>query len=93
LLEPDSPLLQAMDRLPHDPRVQFHSIVGDGFWTLGGGESDRIVPVESARKPGVVSEKFVNAKHGNIHKDPEGVAELLGILRRHLQEFDRAFGR
>lgn len=92
LLEPDSPLLQAIDRLPHARRVQFHSIVGSGFWTLGAGESDRVVPVESARKSGVVSEKFVDARHWDLHKSPAGVAELLCVLRRHLQEFDRDFG-
>jgi pimeloyl-ACP methyl ester carboxylesterase len=92
LLESDSPLLHAIDRLPLDPRVQLHSIVGSGYWMLGAGDSDRVVPVGSARMPGVVTERSIDADHVDLHKTPEGVAELLCILRRHMREFDAQFG-
>ncbi len=88
LLEPESPLLNAMDRLPHDPRVQLHSIVGSGFFMIGACDSDSVVPVESARKAGVVTERIIDAKHVDLHKSAEGVAELLCILRKHLREID-----
>jgi pimeloyl-ACP methyl ester carboxylesterase len=88
LLEPKSPLLGAIDRLPHDGRVQFHTILGRGYCLLGGGNSDRVVPVTSARHADVVTEKAIKSKHSNLHQSPEGVAEIICILRRHMEEFD-----
>ena len=88
LLEPNSPLLHAVDRLPLEPRVRLHSIVGSGYWMLGAGDSDTVVPVWSARKSGVITEKFIAAKHMKLHQDPAGIDELLGILRQHLWNFE-----
>jgi pimeloyl-ACP methyl ester carboxylesterase len=86
LLRADSALLQSMNRLPLDGRVQLHSIIGSGYWMLGGGKSDRVVPVSSAQIPLVTSEKFVHAKHTHINGNPDAIEELFCILRRHLQE-------
>lgn len=88
LLRADSPLLQSMDRLPFDGRVNLHSIVGSGYWLLGAGNSDRVVPVSSARNSSVVSEKFVHTKHTNINGNREAIKELFCVFRRHLQEND-----
>jgi pimeloyl-ACP methyl ester carboxylesterase len=86
LLEPDSPLLQAMDRLPLEPSVKLHSIVGDGRWMFGNGDSDGVVPVSSATHGGATSEKRVPGKHADLTSDPEMIEELLRILRLHWEE-------
>ncbi len=52
LLESSSPLLQAIDQLPRDPRVQLHTVYGCGYWILGGGNSDSVVPVEKCADRG-----------------------------------------
>ena len=86
LLEPNSPLLQAMDRLPLEPNVQLHSIIGHGRWMLGNGDSDGVVPVSSATQSGAISEKRVSGKHADLTSDPEMIEELLRILRMHWDE-------
>ena len=83
LLSPNSKLLQAIDRLPKNENVEFHSIIGDTCWFLDGGRSDGAVPVASARFPGATSEKIIRARHGDLHRAPEGIAELFRILRQH----------
>ncbi len=86
LLRVDSPLLQSINSLPIDERVQLHSIIGSGYWLLGAGDSDRVVPVSSARISSVVSEKYVHAKHTHINSNPGTIEELFCILRRHIVE-------
>ena len=83
LLRPDSPLLRAIDGLAIAPDVKLHSIIGSGYWMLGSGDSDGVVPVSSAQIGGVVSQKLVHSKHGEIHQTTEGTRELLRILRSH----------
>jgi pimeloyl-ACP methyl ester carboxylesterase len=84
LLRADSPLLQCIDRLPIDERVQLHTILGTGYWMLGGGNSDSVVPVTSARHPNAVSEKSIHTKHTHVNEDPEAIKELFCILRQHV---------
>ena len=86
LLEPDSPMLRAMDRLPLEPSVKLHSIIGHGRWMLGNGDSDGVVPVSSATQAGATSEKRVPGKHADLTSDPEMIEELLRILRLHWEE-------
>ncbi len=85
LLEPDSPLLQAMTKLPMRKGVVAHSIIGNKYWTPWGGRSDSVVPVESARDQRAVTEKYVAQKHGRLHRDLESANELLVILGEHLR--------
>jgi pimeloyl-ACP methyl ester carboxylesterase len=88
LLEPESPLLNAIDRLPFASYVQLHSIIGRGHWMVGAGDSDNVVPVASARQSGVVTERFIKARHIELPMDVASIQELFCILRRHIQEFD-----
>jgi pimeloyl-ACP methyl ester carboxylesterase len=88
LLESTSPLLQAIDQLPRDGRVQLHTILGEGYLLLGGGNSDGVVPVTSARQSGAVTERMIHAKHRQLHQSPEGIEEILCILQKHVQEYD-----
>ena len=85
MLRYNSPLLQAVSCLRISPGVQLHSIIGRGYCSSQG-DSDGVVPVSSARHPGTVTEKQVNAWHGQIHKTPEGTEELFCILRTHLAQ-------
>jgi pimeloyl-ACP methyl ester carboxylesterase len=88
LLKPQSPLLQSINRLPRARHVQLHSIIGSRRWMIGAGDSDEVVPVDSARLGSVVSERMVDAKHTELHKNVDGISELICILRQHLQAFD-----
>lgn len=86
LLKPNSPLLHAMNTLPINDRVSFHTIFGNGYWMLAAGDSDKVVPVTSALHPGAISQKPVHAKHTKLNRNPTSVDELFCVLRTHLQE-------
>ena len=86
LLEPDSPLLRALERLRPACWVAVHSIVGDGHHSLTGGRDDCVVAVESAHTTGAMSEIAVPATHTKVHHHPQTVAELRRILTEHLRE-------
>ena len=88
LLRPDSPLLQAIFDLPVNPRVRMHSIIGIGHAGLGKETGDGVVPVTSARHPGVESELLVKAKH-DLHHHPDTINEVVRILRLHASAEDR----
>lgn len=86
LLEPDSTLLQAIERLRPPCWVSVHSVVGDVRWSVTAGRDDWVVPVSSARTPGAVSEIVVPACHTRLHHHPQTVAEIQRILLQHLDE-------
>jgi pimeloyl-ACP methyl ester carboxylesterase len=83
LLEPDSLILQATDRLPYGRGVALHSVIGDDRWSLGQGRSDGVVAVSSARIGGVQSELVVDAKHSRVQRDQRTVREVICILSHH----------
>ena len=82
-LQPDSSAIQILNQLEINPRVTYHSIVGD----QGKGDcpdcTDGIVPYWSSHLDDAASEKIVPSGHGT-YKDPEGIAELQRILHEHL---------
>ncbi len=86
LLQPMSPLLKAVDSLPIDSRVVFDSIIGNGHWMLGNGDSDGVVPVSSAHIDGAASETFVQARHSKIPQDPAAIEALCRILQIQFSE-------
>ena len=90
LLRPDSQLLLAMDQLPASPRVQQHSIIGSWVPMVGAGDSDGVVPVNSAIRRGAVTEKIIAAKHEDLHRSDAGVDEVVRILRLHAQQVEQA---
>ena len=85
VLEPDSTILQAVHSLRPPCWVTTHSIIGDVHHGPTG-RGDCIVPVASARLPGVVSELMVPARHTRVHHHPLAVAEIERILLEHLRE-------
>jgi hypothetical protein len=86
ILEPKSRILQALHGLRPSCRVTMHSIIGNGItWPLSG-PGDNVVPVTSARLPGVVSEVYVPSVHTELHHHPITVFEMERILDDHLRE-------
>ncbi len=82
-LDPDSPFLNALARMPIQPSTRLHSIIGTGGATSWIEPNDGVVDVASARHPGVCSERYVPAKHEKLHRDQESIAEIARILRIH----------
>lgn len=83
LLDPESCILQATNRLPYRPGFALHSIIGDDRWTLSEGRTDGVVSVSSARLGGVQSEIFVDASHTGIQLRQETSTEVIRILLAH----------
>lgn len=86
LLEPNSPLLQAIDSLPINERVNMHSIIGQGYWMPGYGDSDGVVPVSSAKQNRTTSETMVVGKHAELTENPTVVQQVLRVLREHSEQ-------
>ncbi|PHS10421.1 MAG: hypothetical protein COA78_11345 [Blastopirellula sp.] len=83
LLDPDSMILRGMRELEVPEQVHLHSIVGNGYWSIHDGASDGVVPVTSARLPGVETEVLISSMHSNLNKQPAVVNEVLRILSEH----------
>jgi hypothetical protein len=83
VLEPSSPFLLALRALRPSCGVATHSIIGDVHHSMSTGPGDCVVPVSSAREPGVVSEMDVPASHTKVHHHPLTVAEVIRILEEH----------
>jgi len=86
ILEPDSTTLAALRSLRTPAWVTTHSIIGDAHTSALNGPGDCVVPVWSARHPGVVSETMVPATHTKVHHHPDTIRELERILLEHLRE-------
>lgn len=84
MLNPDSRVLQAISCLRPSPCVSFHTIFGYGRYTLGQGEGDGVVSVESAQFPASQSRLGVRASHTSIHRKLETAGEVLRILDEHV---------
>jgi hypothetical protein len=83
LLDPQHPLLQAVDQLPIDERVQIHTIAGKWLYTVGPGGGDGVVPLSSAVHPLAQSELVINAPHTAVHRDSKSIDEIWKILSQH----------
>ncbi|UUO05646.1 alpha/beta fold hydrolase [Blastopirellula sp. J2-11] len=86
LLEPDSLILKGIYDLDVAPEVREHSIIGRGWWSIHDGASDGVVPVTSARLPGVDTEVMVSATHTHLNKHPGTICEVLRILQQHADQ-------
>jgi pimeloyl-ACP methyl ester carboxylesterase len=86
LLARGGPLLTAMQALPVNPNVKFHTIAGAGHGPPRNPRGDLVVPLASACIPGATSELLVPATHFDVCQSPETIAELERILRQHAAE-------
>lgn len=83
LLRPGNPVLETIFGLPVAPQIKLHSVIGASHGGRFGKElSDGVVPVSSARHPGVESELLVDAGHG-LHHHEETIHEVIRILKLH----------
>ncbi|HEY5312449.1 MAG TPA: alpha/beta fold hydrolase [Pirellulales bacterium] len=88
LLEPDSPLLVAMEKLPINPAVRLHSIIGVIRTKSLHGPGDGAVSLASAQHRCVESEKWVPEGHEELHVAQESIIEVERILQDNLLEYD-----
>ena len=80
-LRTDSPILAALDRIPIDPSVPFHSIIP---LKSKKADSDGVVDYISSHLEGAESEKIVAGDHSS-QETPEVTRELRRILLEHLE--------
>jgi len=79
-LRTDSPILAALDRIPIERGVIYHSIIP----LIGGkSETDGVVEYKSSHLEGAESERIVAGTHLS-QQDPAVIRELDRILREHL---------
>lgn len=83
-LRPDSLVSQTIAGLPIDPKVTYHSIIGNSASASIPGGSDGVVVYKSAHLDGAVSEKIIKSDH-NVHTRPAGIFEVRRILHEHLR--------
>jgi len=86
ILEPKSSILKAIHSLKTPCWVTTHTIMGNAYTSPISGPGDKVVPISSARLPGVVSEVVVPAAHTKVHHHPITVLEIERILDEHLRE-------
>jgi pimeloyl-ACP methyl ester carboxylesterase len=87
-LRDDSPVLLALADLPIDPRVTYHSIIGDEQAAGRTGGSDGVVPYFSSHVAGAESELIVHSGH-SVQRTPQAARETLRILLEHLEATGR----
>ena len=80
-LRTDSPILKALDDIPIDRRVPFHSIIPQ---VAGVMPTDGVVPYRSSHLDDAESERIVPGTHFS-QQDPDVTAELRRILLVHLR--------
>jgi len=85
-LAPDSPILQAMQRLTADGRVRFHSVIGSQTRGRLQDTNDGVVTYASAHRDDIDSELIVRSDHSRLHRHPKTIRELQRILLQHLQQ-------
>jgi pimeloyl-ACP methyl ester carboxylesterase len=80
-LTPGNPIINATASLREATAVSRHSIIGTGYLVPDGYLGDGVVPIVSARRHNVSSERFVRATHSGILRAPDAMTELIRLLR------------
>jgi pimeloyl-ACP methyl ester carboxylesterase len=89
-LSPESPIIQAVGRLPIATEVKYHSIIGNAKEGVELRDStDGVVPYSSSHVPNAVSEYIVSAGHA-CQSHPLTVLEVRRILHQHLRDIKEA---
>ncbi len=79
-LRTDSPILKALNEIPIDSKVPYHSIIPQIGGIL---HTDGVVEYASSHLDGAVSELIVPGTHSS-QQDPDVTAEIRRILKLHL---------
>ncbi|MFM8264101.1 MAG: esterase/lipase family protein [Pirellula sp.] len=85
MLDPNQPFLKILNTLDMSESVTKHSIIGVGGPVMGLFESDGLVPLESAKLDGVLTERRIATSHNGILKHPQTALELRRILFDHAE--------
>lgn len=83
-LSPDSPVIQAVARLQMNPKVHYHSIIGNTREGELIASNDGVVPYTSSHLEGAESEYIVPSGHSTCQYHPLTVLEIQRILYDHL---------
>lgn len=81
-LAPDNDFVKAVNTVPMDSRVPYHTIAGDRGRGDSPDSSDGVVPYWSSHQDYAKSELIVPSHH-NAHQTPQAVAEVERILKEH----------
>ncbi|MEO1995932.1 MAG: alpha/beta hydrolase-fold protein, partial [Planctomycetaceae bacterium] len=85
-LAPDSPILQAMQQITSDSKVQLHNVIGARNRNHLPDADDGVVTYASAHRDDIESEIIVQSDHSRLHRHPRTIQELHRILMRHLEQ-------
>lgn len=83
LLSPTSTFLITTNKVPLNPNIPHHSIIGVKNSKTGPGSSDGVVPYDSSHLDTAVSEKLIPSTH-DAHKHPIAITEVKRILKLHI---------
>ena len=87
-LDPDSPIIPAMQSAERAPWVSYHNIVGivpeDSFLSRFSERGDGVVAFDSAHREDFQSEVVVPSDHTRIHAHPRSILEVRRVLLEHL---------
>lgn len=86
------PVLDALERLPIAPHVQYHSIICNHEAADTPGGTDMIVPYTSSHLDGTVSEKIIKSGH-SCTRNAAAIYEVKRILLHHLASVDETITR
>ncbi len=84
-LSPDNLFVREINKIPIDPGLPYHSIIGDRGKGDTPDSSDGVVPYWSSHLDGAESERIVPSGHA-AHQNPEAIEEVRRILRLHLTQ-------
>ncbi len=83
-LSPKSRFVKAINTIPMTPGVPYDTIIGDRGRSDSPDSSDGVVPYWSSHMEGAESEHIVPSDH-RAHQNPQAIAEVLRILKAHIQ--------
>ena len=84
LLSPTSRFTITTNKIPLNPDIPYHSIIGTRHDKTGPGSSDGVVPYESSHLDFTISEKLVPSTH-DAQKHPLAIDEVKRILKLHIE--------
>jgi len=84
-LAPNNDFVRALNTVPINPAIPYHTIVGDRGRGDSPNSSDGVVPYWSSHQAGAQSELVVPSHHG-AHQTSQAIVEVERILKQHLAE-------
>lgn len=85
ILSPKSRFILALNRIPITPGIPYHQIIGNSGGNDLQNSTDGVVAYWSSYLEGAASTKIVRCGHMS-NRDPQGIAEVIRILKLHLTE-------